>query len=159
MGMQLKESVLQARRLPRNDDLLMERAKLLGRNDREVIEAVFIRGQSIKSLSYMMGVDVRVLRDRVNRLAKRLASREFLDAARALPHLADTDAQLARLRFCHGYTLKQLRTHFNVTEHTLRRWLDNVRAQVAMIRRMSKEVAGGAVTAYRRYWESASQDT
>lgn len=159
MGMPLKESVLQARRLPRNDDLLMARAALLSRDDRELIEAVFIRGQTTRSLSRMMGVEMRPLRNHVRRLAKRLASRKFLSVARALPYLSAADAQLARLRFCQGRTLRQLREQFNVSEHTLRRWLDHVAAQVAVIRRMSKQTAETAGEDYRSYWNQPGLDT
>jgi len=159
MGMPLRESVLQARRLPRNDHLLMARATLLSRDDRELIEAVFIRGQTTRSLSHMIGVEMRPLRDRVRRLAKRLASRKFVDVARSLPYLSSPDAQLARLRFCEGRKLCELRGRFNVTDHTLRRWLDHVSAQVAVIRRMSKQSAEGAGEDYRSYWRQPGQDT
>lgn len=159
MGMPLRESVLEARRLPRNDDLLMARATLLSGDDRELIEAVFIRGQTTRSLSRMMGVEMRPLRNRVRRLAKRLASRKFLDVARSLPYLSCPDAQLARLRFCEGRKLRQLRGHFNVSDHTLRRWLDHVSAQVAVIRRMSKQTAEGAGEDYRSYWHQPDRDT
>ncbi len=159
MGLPLKESVLQARRLPRNDDLLMERAKLLSREDMELMEAVFVRGQSTRSIARMLGVDVRLLRNRVGRLAKRLASRKFLDAARSLPYLADADAKLARLRYCQGRTLRQLQAHFNVTDHTIRRWLDHVAAQVSMVQRLARQTQQSAADAYDRYWSSSPQDT
>lgn len=159
MGMPLKESVLQARRLPRSDDLLMERARLLQRDDRELIEAIFIRGQTTKSLARMMGMDMRTLRERVKRLTRRLASRKFLDAARSLPHLDAADAELARMRFCEGFKLRQLREHFNVTDHNLRRWLDHVWAQVSIIGRLSKQTPDRAAEAYQRYWDRRVQGT
>jgi len=158
MGLPLKESLLQACRLPRNDDLLMERAKLLGRDDRELIEAVLIRGQSTKSLGHMLGLDARLLRCRVNRVAKRLASRRFLDVARSLPYLSEADAQLARMRFCQGRKLQELCAHFGVSEHTLRRWLDHVEAKVAVICRLSKQTPDGAAQAYREYWDLQKQE-
>ncbi|MFA6135288.1 MAG: hypothetical protein WC869_14850 [Phycisphaerae bacterium] len=137
MAISLRENLCVAERLPRSDSVLMGRAELLKRPDRDLLEAVLVRGQSVAALARIMGADPRSLRVRVRRLGRRLTSRRFLDAARALPYLGKEEAELARLRFCQGATLRELCDHFNVSWHCLRRRLDQVSAQVATVRRMT----------------------
>lgn len=158
MAIPLKEAILSARRLPRSDDILMARAELLAQEDRDLVEAIFVRGQSAKSVARMVDVDVRLLRQRVNRLARRMASRRFLNAARSLPYLARPDAMLARLRFCEGRTIRQLQARLEVSEHVLRRWLDHVTAQIATIRQFAKRGAEQDAEDYRRYWSRESRE-
>ena len=125
MPLTLRESICRARPLPRNDEILMGRAELLKPQDRYVVEAVLVRNQPIRAIACMMGVSRRSVRNRVNRLGKRLASRGFLDAARALPYLSDEDARLAQMRL-------------GMSSHVLRRRLDCISAQIAIIRRIRK---------------------
>jgi DNA-directed RNA polymerase specialized sigma24 family protein len=153
MGMSLRESVLRAQKLPRDDAIIRSRAQLLSEDDRDLIEAVMLVGQSTESLARLMGQKPRTLRDRVNRLVRRMAGDNFLHAARALPYLSPADAEVARLRFCAGYRLRQLCERYSMSEHTIRRWVDSVHTQVKMIDRLSRQPADGAAQAYRNYWE------
>ena len=116
----------------------MARAELLAPKDRELVEAVFIRGQSTKSIARMTGVTPRVVRRQVAHLGRRLTGRGYMDTARALPYMTGPDARLARLRFCQGATHRQLCQRFGLTSHALRRRLDQVSAQIATIRRLDR---------------------
>ncbi len=104
-------------------------------------------------MARLMGARPRTLRDRVNRLVRRMAGDAFLKAARALPYLSQADAELARQRFCAGRRLWQLGQQYRMSEHAIRRWVDSVRTQITMIDRLSRRPAGGAAKAYRDYWQ------
>jgi len=116
----------------------MGRAALLAREDRDLIEAVFVRRQTARSLGRLMGLSPKVIRRRIRRLSRRLASRRFLDAARALPYLAPDEEKLARLHLCQGLTQRQLGLHLGLSTHVLRRRLDRISAQIETIRRVRR---------------------
>lgn len=137
MPLRLRENICRVRQMPRNDDILMGRAELLAVEDRDLIEAILIRGQSTGSVARMIGLTPRIVRSRVYRLGRRLTSQQFLDTARALRYLSAPDALLARLRFCQGATQRQLSHRLGLSCHVLRRRLDHISAQVATIRRLS----------------------
>jgi len=157
MALSLRESVLSSGRLPRNDDVVLSRAELLAPVDRDLIEAVFIRGQSTRSLARLMGLTPRGVRDRVNRLTRRMGSRKFIDAARSLPYLSAEDAEIAKLRFCQGVRLRGLREKFDVTEHAIRRRLDRVEAEIRAINRMTRKSARQVARAYREFWDGPAE--
>ena len=140
-------------RLPWNDDVIQSRVELLAPADRALVEAVLIRGQSTRSLSRLMGVSTRGVRDKVNRLTRRMAGSKFIAAARSLPHLSPEDAELAKLRFCQGYRLRGLCEHLGLTEHAVRRRLDRVEAEVQAINRITRRNAQQVAQAYREYWD------
>ncbi len=116
----------------------MGRAELLAREDRDLIEAVLIRCQPTAAVGRMMKLDPRVIRKRVHRLGRRLTSRKFLDAARALPYLTGEDGKIARLYFCQGIAQKRLSEQLGISEHTLRRRLDRISAEIATVARMRR---------------------
>lgn len=136
MTLSLKEGILCAGKLPRDDQVIMGRAELLSTEDRNLIEAVVLHGQTAESLARLMGVSGRTIRRRVERLMARLASREFLQAARVLPYLAEEDARLARLAFCQQRSQRWLARHLNVTSHCLRRRLDQLAARIETLHKV-----------------------
>ncbi len=142
MHLTLRESICIATKLPRNDAILMGRAELLAPKDRDLVEAVLIRGQSTRSVARMMGVSSRAVRSRVCRLGRRLTSRKFLSAARSLSYLSPADADLATLYFCQGLSHRQLSSRMGLSIHLLRRRLDGIAAQIAVI---SKSRGGSLV--------------
>jgi DNA-directed RNA polymerase specialized sigma24 family protein len=131
----LRESIANAFRLPRNDDILIGRAELLGERDRLLIEAVLLKGQSAASVAKLMGVSDRMIRDRVHLLSRRLCSRKFLDAARALAYLSPSDASLARLHFCEGLSRRELCRRLGLSSFQLRRRLDQISGQIVVMSR------------------------
>ncbi|MGC9454819.1 MAG: hypothetical protein ACP5HU_08125 [Phycisphaerae bacterium] len=146
MQLSLRENICRKQELPADDEIIRGRIELLSPPEKELLEAVLIRGQSAASLARIMGIPPRTLRDRVRRLSRRLTSRPFLDAARALPYLPAEDAELARLYFCQGLSQRTLARRLGLTSHKLRRRLDRVSAQISAIRRMhrSRSFARGA---------------
>jgi DNA-directed RNA polymerase specialized sigma24 family protein len=140
MALPLMESICNARKLPDDEQVLIGRAEMLSTEDRLLIEAVLVRGLTIVAVSRMMNISARKAGNRLKRLTARLASREFLDAARALPYLSHNDAALARLRFCAGLSERQLAKKFEQSVHTIRRRLDSVKAQIAIISRLGQEL-------------------
>lgn len=149
MALSLRENICASWRLPSDYAILAGRAELLSPRDRELIEAVLIHGLTASSLSRMTGSSARVVANRVKRLSAHLTSRSFLDAARALPYLPPAEAELARLHFCQGLSLRAVASRLaasvhqrppgvRVSCHELRRRLDRLAAQIAMIRRISR---------------------
>jgi len=138
MALTLRENICNARKLPQDEQLLIGRAELLCPEDRELIEAVLVRGQTVVSVAAMMGLSPRTVGNRVRRLAARLSSRRFLEAARALRMLPRQDAALARLRFCAGLSERKLAQKFGLSPHHIRRRVDAISAQIAVINRMLK---------------------
>ena len=136
MALSLRENIYKARRLPRDADLLIARSELLSRSDRDLMEAVLARGQTVVSVARMMGVSARRVSNRVKRLTRHLTSGDFLDAARALPYLPPKDSAVASMRFCEGLSKRKLAARLGVSQHVLRRRLDRIGAQIAMIRRI-----------------------
>ena len=139
MALSFRENIFIERRLPRDQQLLSGRAELLSPGDRELVEAVLIRGQTFVSVSRMMGISPRKAGNRVRRLAALLASRQFLETARALRYLPREDARLARLRFCAGLSERKLAGKLQVSTHAIRRRLDRIRAQIAIVSRLDQE--------------------
>ena len=136
MPLSLRESIAKTRPLPRTDAVLMGRAELLAPGDRDLLEAVLIRGQPAAALGRIMGVPGARVRKRIRRLCHRLTSAEFLDAARSLNYLARADAKLAKLHFCQGLSQRSLREAMGLSRHALQRRLDGVQAQIATVKRL-----------------------
>lgn len=129
----LRENICIARNLPRTDAVLLGRAAFLDQKDRDLIEAVLVRGQPTAQVARMMNTTAKAIRRRVHRISRRLSSRKFLDTIRALPYLPEEETLLARLYFCRGVPQRRLAKQLNITEHTLRRRLDRLSAQITAI--------------------------
>ena len=142
MALTLRENICNARKLPSDPSVLAGRAQLLGREDCELVEAVLLRGQTVVSTAGLMGLSPRTVGNRVRKLAGRMSSRKFLDAARALRYLPGKEAALARLRFCVGLSERKLADKLGVSAHAVRRRLDRISAEIGMIRRMQKTWRG-----------------
>ncbi|MBI5722411.1 MAG: hypothetical protein HZA50_00490 [Planctomycetes bacterium] len=138
MPLSLRENICESHRLPRDEEVLAGRMELLEPKDKELLEAVIINGQPTRLIASLMNKSPQHIRNRVYRLSRRLASRRFLDAARAMPYLSPADAQLAKLHFCQGVAQRQLARQTGMTIHAVRRSLDRLAAAIATIRSMSK---------------------
>ena len=138
MPVQLKESVHKAHRLPRTESVLMGRAELLAPADRDLLEAVLIHGTPTTMLARMMRVSCASLRRRIHRLTRRLVSKEFLDAARAIPYLEPDDATLARQVFCEGTSQRELLSVMGVSMYHLRYRMMRLRAEIAVLARLRR---------------------
>ena len=138
MALSLKENIARVRKLPRDSAVLMARAELLAPGDKDLMEAILLRGQTVASVARMMGVTARAVSNRAKRLAARMTSRRFLDAARALPYLDDEDAKLASMKFCGGMSERSLAEKTGLSPHVVRRRLDRITAKITMIRNIQQ---------------------
>ena len=136
MPLSLRENIVQSRRLPQDEEILCGRAELLAPADRDLVMAVLIRNESPRLLGRLSGLGSRAIRERVKRLGRRLCSRRFLDAARALAYLPPEDARLARLWFCQAIPQREICRRMGISIHSLRRRLDRLSAQIATLRRV-----------------------
>jgi len=146
-----------ARRLPKDSAVLMARAELLAPGDKELMEAILLRGQTVASVARMTGMSVRAVSNRAKRLAARMTSRRFLDAARALPYLDDEDAKLASMKFCAGMSDRGLAEKTGLSQHVVRRRLDRIAAKISMIRNIQRangRTAKLAVAGLHQQWRS-----
>ena len=134
----MTEATCLAKDKPRIDDRVLGRAELLGDGDKELLEAVFLRGQSAASVARMMRARPRAIQAKVRRLVRRVMSRSFMDAARALPFLSPPDAALAKMRYCQGGKYQDLCRRLDLTLHQVRRNLDRLSAQIETIARISR---------------------
>ncbi|HAU36374.1 MAG TPA: hypothetical protein DCX07_01485 [Phycisphaerales bacterium] len=132
----LRENIARTCCLPRNDALLLNRARMLPRDERELVVAFFVHGQSVKSLASLVGRPTGTVRSRLWRLARRLASQKFLDVMRALPYLSPEDAALARMRYGQNLPRRVLCSRLGIKRYALTRRLVNLNAQVQALRRV-----------------------
>lgn len=137
MAVSLRDTITRKEELPRTDAVLMGRAELLSPADRDLLEAVLLRSQPVAALGRIMNVDARSLRLRIHRLGKRLTSRRFLDAARALPYLDAESARLARLHFCQKMSIIELAEREGLSRYTMRRHIERIAAQIQAVKRMN----------------------
>ncbi len=141
--MNFRDRLTKQRRLPRNEELLMGRASLLLSKDRDLVEAVFVKGQSLRAIARMTGKTAKSVRQRIGRISRILTSRMFLETARSLPFLTDSEASLARKRFCACVSQRTLAKDLGISLTTLRRRLDRIQAQVQTLSRLRKLMRNG----------------
>jgi DNA-directed RNA polymerase specialized sigma24 family protein len=133
MPISLRENIARRVDTPDSESVLMGRAELLARKDRDLLEAVLVRGQPASSLARLMDVSASQVRKRVYRLCRRLNSREFLTAARMLRFLPGEERELARRHFCEGCSQRDLAEQTGRSLHSVRRTLDRVRAKISAL--------------------------
>jgi len=145
VAISLKESVCTAHNITADTAILAGRIQWLTGQEREVAEAILLRGQTAASVARLMGLSPRTVRDRLRRIVRRLAGRRFRMTIRAIPYLAPAEAKLAAVRFCQGRTLRQTAEEMGLGFHAARRQCDAVWAQVQAIERMRKARPAGEV--------------
>jgi DNA-directed RNA polymerase specialized sigma24 family protein len=138
MPITLREHICRIRKIPRNEELLMARAELLEPADRDLIEAVFVHRQSAVTLGRMLGVKTRAIRRRVHLLARRMSSRRFMNAARALPYLEYLEASIVKMAFCQHLSQREIAARTGLKRHEVRRAIDRLADRIAMIRCLSR---------------------
>lgn len=142
MAISLRENVLEAHEMPRSDAVLQARAEFLPPKERDLLLAVLIRGQPAAEIGRLCGVNDRTIRQRVYRLSRRINSRAFLRAVRAMNYLDSPEAEIARLYYCHGLSQRKLAERLNMTPHEARRSVNAVAAKIDAILRMTRRSAG-----------------
>ena len=106
MGLSLRESI--ARSIPRvrEDALIESRADLLPAADRDLVLAVWTYHQPTRMVADMRGTSAHAVRRRLHLLIDRLHSDEFIGAARVMRLLNPGQAEVARLHFCYGLSVR-----------------------------------------------------
>jgi len=148
MALRLKDSIARSSPLPRDEQIIMGRAELLSTGDKDLVEAVLVRGQPATLIARIMGTSAKVIRARVRCLGRRLTSQRFLKAARALPYLDGDEAHLARLNFCAGVSQRRLARELGIPTHTLRRRLEHIAVKINVIHQLA--VSGGKIPSPKR---------
>jgi len=142
MSWAIKEHICRACQLPRSDVVLRARAEHLLQADRDLVETVLVEGQPVEVVARMKGMSKRAMRHRLRRLARRLVSRDFVRAMRAMEYLDPQDAYVAKKLFCEGMSQRKLAAKLGLTTHALRQRIYQVRARIDVIAGRGK--VGGA---------------
>lgn len=139
MPLTLREAI--ARTLPRvREDAVVEaRAELLPAADRDLVLTVWTYQQPTRMVAEMYGISPRVLRRRARSLIDRLHSDEFIGAARAMRLLGDAHAELAKLHFCHGLSVRQAARAMGVGYHKARQMAAEIRGLIGGLRDLRAE--------------------
>lgn len=130
MPLSLRESLLEARDLPADPHVLLDRIHMLSQQDAEMMEAILVRGASAASVARLMQVDERSIRKRVAALARRLGSPPILEVARAMPHLGIRDQKLAVLNCCQRVSIAEIARRSGKSQWAVRKALSRVRAKI-----------------------------
>lgn len=133
MTVSFQEYMSNQSHLPRDEQVLIGRLELLEEFDRELVEAVVVRGQPTRALSRLMGKSQRFIRQKVLSLTRRISSGEFLAAARSLPYLPPDERLIVKRHFCQAATIRQLCAETGLTLHRLRRKIDQLRAKMTVL--------------------------
>ena len=140
MVLPLNDSIARQKQLRtlRNDDIIAARADLLAPEDRDLIKAVVINGQSAEMIARIAGVRGSTLRKRVRKLLKRINSPDFIDTARILPLLNPTQLAVAKAHILQGKSIRAVASETNLSYHTVRKTLTQVRAIAAGVKNLKK---------------------
>jgi DNA-directed RNA polymerase specialized sigma24 family protein len=133
MSLPIRDSLARRRALPCDEEILLGRAELLARPDRDLLLAVWVHRGSAQLMAHLAGCHVQTIRRRVRKLLKRIQGDSFLAAARALPLLPARQGQIARLHFCQGASLRQTATACGLSLHEVRRHVHEIRGAMAGI--------------------------
>ena len=131
----LRETIAKARKLPKSADLMIARAELLTPRDRALVEAVMLKNQSAEEIGRIADINPRTVRYRIHKLTKRMASQEFLDAARLLLYLNPHEGEVVRRYYCQGQSLRTVAEAMGMTLHQVRREIDRLHGEMAYHRR------------------------
>ena len=141
MPISLRENICKAHKVLADEEVVLRRAELLDRADKDLLEAVMIRGQSATAVARLMGADPRLVRKRVLRVVRRISERLFLRTARVLDFLPPQEARLARMRFCQGLTYREIYRKLGDKPSAVRKRLDRLDAQIDTIERVRQSSA------------------
>ena len=130
MPIRLREAIARARPRVREDAVIEARAALLGEDDRDLLLAVWSYQQPTRMVAHLCGASPRAVRHRIRVLLDRLHSQRFLAAARSLRFLNDAQAELARLHFCQGLSVRRSSEAMGISYHRARRLAAEVRGVI-----------------------------
>ena len=139
MPVSLREAIAQSWPLEINDELIAARAALLAKEDRALLEAVWLKDQSCPQVARLARRKRWAVWRKVRKLLERLNSPRFLAAARLLPYLQEPHRSVVERYFCQGQSLSAVGAATGVGYHETRRILDEVRGVVSAMARAKQE--------------------
>ncbi len=148
MAISLKEAICRDthfRRIDIREDAEIEaRAELLPPADRSLVLAAWIYQQPTAMIAQLRGTSRHAVRRRVRCLVGRLHSEEFIGAARALRLLAADRAEVARLHFCHGLSLRATAKALGMSYHKARRTATEIHGLIRGLNHIRQDAARAA---------------
>ena len=139
MGLSLKDAI--ARSIPRvrEDAVIESRADLLPAADRDLVLAVWTYHQPTRMVADMRGTSADAVRRRLRVLIDRLHSDHFIGAARVMRLLNPGQAEVARLHFCYGLSVRATARATGVGYHETRRLAAEVSGLIVGLKKLRAE--------------------
>lgn len=109
-------------------DLVRERCGALALPDRDLLQAVFVRGSNIAEISRLSGRPARTLRFRVKRLLGRITGPEYAFVLRHQSRWHATRRRIAAAVFLEGRSMREASRMLSLSFHTVRRQCELIRA-------------------------------
>lgn len=116
---------------PNAIDLLLRRADALPTSERELLEAVFARGVTIRTIARATGADDRALRRNIRRLASRLVSDDAARLFRLVRSWPAVPRKIAIACLVRGLTLRAAAGEQGVSLYAARKHVAAARALLA----------------------------
>jgi hypothetical protein len=139
MPVSLREAIARSCPLEISDELVAGRAALLAKEDRALLEAVWLNDQTCTQVARLARRKRWAVWRKVRKLLERLNSPQFLAAARLLPYLQEPHRSVVQRYFCQGQSLSAVGAATGVGYHETRRILDEVRGVVSAMARAKEE--------------------
>ncbi len=146
MPLSLRDSIARSRPRIREDAVIEARAGLLLPEDRDLLLAVWTYHQPTRMLAELVGLTPQAVRRRVRLLIKRVHSERFVGAARAMHFLDAQQAEMARLHFCNGLSLRQTARAMRIGYHSARRLACAVAGIVRGLKNVRLDGSPGSLT-------------
>lgn len=115
-------------------DLLRSRIHLLSGRDRLLMTMYLDRGNSIRQLARLIGVDDTILARKIRRLAERLLDGQYIDCLRNRNRFTTVEMAIARDYFLTGLSIKRIAAEHGFTYYRTRETIRKIQRLIAAIR-------------------------
>jgi DNA-directed RNA polymerase specialized sigma subunit len=114
---------------PERVDMLRMRSRLLGQQDRAIVEMVFRSGYRPTQIARAMGVHPSNVTRRIGKIVRRLAGGEYLDCLRGHERFSEMDKAVAREFFLRDRSMNEIAIKLGLTRYGVRRVLSRIAAR------------------------------
>lgn len=115
-------------------DLLRSRIHLLTGRDRLLITMYLERGNSIRQIARVAGIDDTMMARRIRKLTKRLLDGQYITCLRNRNKFTKAEMAIAKDYFLTGLSMKQIAEEHHLTYYHTRETVSKIRWIVAAIR-------------------------
>ena len=130
----IAETTVEARNKCRDRiDLLRSRIHLLAGRDRLLMTMYLERGNSIRQLARLTGVNDTIIARRMRRLAKRLLDGEYIACLRNRDKFTKVEMAIAKDYFLTGLSIKTIATEHHLTYYRTRETIRRIQRVIAAI--------------------------